>query len=88
VCSYLKSESVVVVFFTICISLSFYFTFLSVQAVDDALKKQLVIIAVYSLITGVTMLASLIIYLVIRKAFSPVENQLRSSEEPLENDKA
>jgi hypothetical protein len=84
----LKPESVSVVFFAICIYLSFYFTILSVQAVDEALKKQLVIIAAYSLITGVTILASLMIYLAIKKAFSPVENQLRSSEESLEQDKA
>jgi NADH:ubiquinone oxidoreductase subunit 6 (subunit J) len=63
-------ESIIVVILAICIFLSFYFTVLSFQTVDDALKKQLVTLAAYSLITGVVIFACLMIYLGIKKAFS------------------
>jgi len=82
----LKVESVTVVILTICIFLSFYFTFLSFQAVDDTLKKQLVTVAASSIITGVILFACLTIYLGIKKAFSRVETQLESSEESSEHD--
>jgi len=62
------------------------FTFLSLQTMDDALKKQLVTIAAYSLITGVIMLACLTISLGIKKAFPKVESKLRSGEELSEHD--
>jgi len=80
-------ESITVVILAICIFLSFYFTFLSFQTVDDASKKQLVTLAAYSIITGVIVLASLMIHLGIKKAFSAVEDQLRSSEESTKHEK-
>jgi undecaprenyl pyrophosphate phosphatase UppP len=76
----LKIESAVVVVLTICIFLSFYFALLSIQAIDDMLKKQLVTFAAYSIITGVAILASLMIHLGIKKALSRVEDQLQNSE--------
>jgi TRAP-type C4-dicarboxylate transport system permease small subunit len=79
-------ESITVVILAICIFLSFYFTFLSFQTVDDALKKQLVTLAASSLITGVIMLACITISLGIKKAFSRIEDQLKITEEPSEKD--
>jgi len=81
VCYHLKVESAVVAVLAICIFLSFYFAFLSFQAMDDALKKQLVTLAASSIITGVIILACMTIYLGIKKAFSSVEDMLRGSEE-------
>jgi hypothetical protein len=84
----LKVESAIVAVLTVCIFLSFYFAFLSFQAMDDAIKKQLVTLAAYTLITGIVVLASLMIHLVIKKAFIRVEDQLRQSEQPIEDEKA
>jgi uncharacterized membrane protein len=79
-------ESITVVIVAICIFLSFYFTFLSFQTVDDALKKQFVTLAAYSLITGVMLLACITISLGIKKAFPRVESKLRSRKEPSEHE--
>jgi len=83
---HLKVESITVVILVICIFLSFYFTFLSFQTVDDALKKQLVTLAASSLITGVIMLACITISLGIKKAFPRVDSKLRSRKEPSEHE--
>jgi len=83
---HLKAESIIVVILAICIFLSFYFTFLSFQTVDDALKKQFVTLAAYSLITGVIMLACLTISFGIKRAFSRIEDQLEIIEEQSEKD--
>jgi uncharacterized membrane protein len=83
---HLKLESITVVILAICIFLSFYFTFLSFQTIDDALKKQLVTLAAYSLITGVIMLACITISLGIKKAFPRVDSKLRSRKEPSEDE--
>jgi Flp pilus assembly pilin Flp len=79
--SSLKVESAAAVVLTVCIFLSFYFALLSFQAIDDALKKQLVTLAAYILMSGVIILTVLIIHTGIKKAFSSVGDQLRSSEE-------
>ena len=83
---HLKVESIIVVILAICIFLSFYFTFLSFQTVDDALKKQLVTLAAFSLITGVILLACITISFGIKKAFSRIEDQLKITEESSEKD--
>jgi len=83
---HLKVESITVVILAICIFLSFYFTFLSFQTVDDALKKQLVTLAAYSLITGVIILACITISLGIKKAFPRVDSKLESKKEPSEHE--
>ena len=84
---HLKVESITVAILAICIFLSFYFTFLSFQTVDDALKKQLVTLAAYSIISGVVILAILMIHVGIKKAFSRVNDQLKHGEEPSEHEK-
>jgi len=75
-----------VVVLAVCIFLSFYFAFLSFQAVDDAVKKQLVMLAASSLITGVMILTCLTVYLGIKKAFSGVEISEEAAKEPTEYD--
>ena len=83
---HLKVESIIVVILAICIFLSFYFTFLSFQTADDALKKEFVTLAASSLITGVIILTCLTISFWIEKAFSRIEYQLRITEEQSEKD--
>lgn len=83
--SKLKVESITLMILALCIFLSFYFTFLSFQTIDDTVKKQLVILAASSLITGVVIFACLTIYIGIKKAISPIEGQLIECEEQIEN---
>lgn len=86
--SYLKAESIIISIFAIFIFLTFYFTFLSVQTIDDTLKKQLVTFAAYSLIAGVVILASLMIHFGIKKAFSRMGDQLAHSEDRSDHEEA
>jgi hypothetical protein len=79
-------ESIIVTIFAICIFLSFYFTYLSLQTVDDALRKQLVTLAASTLITGVIMLACMTISFGIKKAFPKVESKLASGKEQSEHE--
>ncbi|NWF86502.1 hypothetical protein HXY32_01600 [Candidatus Bathyarchaeota archaeon] len=77
----MKVESITLMFLALCIFLSFYFTFLSFQMIDDTFKKQLVVLAASSLITGVVIFACLTIYVGIKKTLSHVEDQLIEGEE-------
>jgi len=79
----LKIESAIVVVTAVCVFLTFYFSMLSFQMIDDALKGQLVILAVLSLLIGTLIFGCLIIYLGIRKVF--VRAELRKTKEPIEN---
>jgi hypothetical protein len=79
-------ESAAIAILTICIFLTFYFSFLSLQSIDETIKKQLVTLAIYSILTGIIILTSLIIHLGIKKALTPIETQLRSRKEPLEHE--
>jgi len=79
----LKIESAIVVFTAVCVFLTFYFSMLSLQMVDDALKGQLVILAVLSLLTAIIIFGFLIIYIGIRQVF--VRAELRKSEKHTEN---
>jgi len=72
-------ESVVVVVLMICVFLSFYFTFLSFQTVDTILKRQMLVLAVLSLVTGVVMMASLTIYMGVKRIFPKVDDQLKNN---------
>jgi hypothetical protein len=72
-------ESVVVVVLMICVFLSFYFTFLSFQTVDADLKRQILVFAVLSLVTGVVMMASLTIYLGVKRVFPRIDDQLKNN---------
>lgn len=65
----MKTESAIIIAVAICIFLAFYFSFLSFTATEDSLKKQLVILSVYSLLSGIIVFGCLIIYLVIKKIF-------------------
>lgn len=76
-----EAESVAVVILTICLFLSFYFTYMSFQALDEAFKKQLVTFAALALITGIVIFACMTVYLSIKKAFSRIADQLRINEE-------
>jgi len=80
----LKVESAAIAILTLCIFLTFYFSFLSLQSMDDAIKKQLITLAIYSILTGVIILTSLIIHLGIKKALTPIETQLRSRKHEME----
>ena len=75
----MKVESVVVVVLMICVFLSFYFTFLSFQTVDTILKRQMLVLAVLSLVTGVVMMASLTIYMGVKRIFPKVDDQLKNN---------
>jgi hypothetical protein len=77
-------EVVAVATLTVCIFLAFYFAFLSFQEADDALRKQLVTLATYSLIAGVAIMACMMMYAGIRKAFSRIGDQLKRIREPRE----
>jgi hypothetical protein len=59
---------------------------LSFQTIDDALKKQFVVLAASSLITGVVIFACMTIYLGIKRALPCIEDQLTSAEELMEKD--
>ncbi|MEM3551606.1 MAG: hypothetical protein QXV01_11020 [Candidatus Bathyarchaeia archaeon] len=82
----MKVESAAIAILTLCIFLTFYFSFLSLQSIDDAIKKQLITLAIYSILTGIIILTSLIIHLGIKKALTPIETQLRSHKEPIEHE--
>ncbi|NWG11473.1 hypothetical protein HXY33_07000 [Candidatus Bathyarchaeota archaeon] len=82
----MKVESITIMVLALCIFLSFYFTYLSFQTMDDTFKKQLVVLAASSLIAGVVLFACMTIYLGIRRAFSRFEDQLINIEEPTEED--
>jgi FtsH-binding integral membrane protein len=82
----LKVESAAVATLIVCIFLSFYLAFLSFQEIDDSLKKQLVTLAAYFLITGVVILACMTVYLSIKRAFPKMESRLKNSEETSEPD--
>ena len=84
--SHLKVETITVIILATCIFLTFYLTFLSLQTLDDTLKKQLVTLAATTLITGVIMLTCLTIALVIKRAFPKTEAQLRSKSEQPEHE--
>jgi hypothetical protein len=56
-------ELVGVIVRVVCTSVSFCFAFLSLSAMDDALRRQLATLSASSLIIGLMVLASLVAYL-------------------------
>lgn len=82
----MKAEAVAVAALSICVFLSFYFAFLSFQETDDAIKKQLVTFAASSIIAGVVMMACLIVYVGIKRAFLNIADQFRRIREPRKTD--
>jgi len=69
----LKAESAIVIAASVCIFLTFYFSYLSLQALDDALKRQFVLLALVSLLAGVMIFGCLAVYFGIRKIFVKAE---------------
>lgn len=65
----MKTESIITIAVVVCAFLSFYFSLLSFTTIEDSLKKQFVLLAVYSLVSGIVMLGCLLVYLVMRKVF-------------------
>jgi len=65
----MKAESAIIIAVAICTFLAFYFSFLSFTTTEDSLKKQLVLLSVYSLLSGVIVFGCLIICLVMKKIF-------------------
>jgi hypothetical protein len=72
-------ESAILVAVSVCIFLAFYFSLLSFQAVDDTLKRQFVILAAISLLTGIIVFGCLAIYIGMKKVF--VEAKLSNIQE-------
>jgi NADH:ubiquinone oxidoreductase subunit 6 (subunit J) len=84
--SALKIESASVVVLATCIFLTFYFTLLSFQTAEEAVRRQLVTLAAYTLISGAVILAIVIVHVGIKKALSHVGEQLKRTKEPSENE--
>jgi len=82
----LKAESLTVTTLLVCLFLSFYFSFLSFQTTNEDIKKQLVVVAASSIITGAALFAVFLVYIGLRKAFGRVETCIEEREEPLESD--
>gem|GEM_PF-2034115 len=66
----MKVESVILVIVAICVFLTFYFSLLSFTSPEDIWRKQFINLAVYSLITGITVFACLLSYMVVKKVFA------------------
>jgi len=66
----LKAESAILVAISVCIFLSFYFSLLSFLSVEESLKRQFVLLAVYSLLSGIIVFGCLMVYLVMKKVFA------------------
>lgn len=62
----MKAESAILIAFTICLFLTFYFVYLSFQTTEETLKRELVTFAVYSLVSGIVVLACMTVYIGIR----------------------
>lgn len=69
----MKAESAIIAAVSVCIFLAFYFSYLSLQAFEDALKKQFVLLALSSLLTGAVIFGCLIIYFGMKKIFIKAE---------------
>ncbi|MEM3458985.1 MAG: hypothetical protein QXN36_00140 [Candidatus Bathyarchaeia archaeon] len=78
---HMKVESLILASVTICLFLTFYFSYLSFQTTEDPIKKQFTLLATFSLIAGMVLLASIAIYIIIKKAFTRIEDQLIISQE-------
>jgi FtsH-binding integral membrane protein len=66
----LKAESAILVAISVCIFLSFYFSLLSFLSVEESLKRQFVLLAVYSLLSGIIVFGCLMVYLAMKKVFA------------------
>ena len=66
----MKAESAILVAVSVCIFLSFYFSLLSFLSVEDTLKRQFVLLAMYSLLSGIIVFGCLIVYIAMKKVFA------------------
>lgn len=66
----LKAESAILIAVAICIFLSFYFSLLSFMTTEDMIKRQFVLIAVYSILSSIIIFGFLLLYLIMRKVFT------------------
>jgi FtsH-binding integral membrane protein len=66
----LKAESAILVAVSVCIFLSFYFSLLSFISAEESLKRQFVLLAVYSLLSGIIVFGCLIVYIAMKKIFA------------------
>ena len=77
----LKVESAILVIVAICVLLTFYFSLLSFTSPEDAWRIQFVNLAVYSLMTGITTFACLMLYIVFKRVFAKtVFEQITNAE--------
>jgi len=81
---HMRVESLILATVTICLFLTFYFSFLSFQTTEDTIKKQFTLLATFSLIAGMVLLATIAIHFIIKKAFTRVEDQLTTNQETAE----
>ncbi|MEM3597138.1 MAG: hypothetical protein QXJ53_03310 [Candidatus Bathyarchaeia archaeon] len=77
----MKAESAILIAFTICMFLTFYFVYLSFQTTEETLKKELVALAVYALLSGVIVLACMTVYVGIRKILKFEQMQTSKPEQ-------
>ena len=68
-CNLVKFETAVTIVIMVCIFMSFYFAFLSLQATDTVTKLPFVALAASCLITGTVMFACWMAYAGISKVF-------------------
>jgi len=68
-------------FVAILVFLSFYFAFMSFDTIDEAQKKEFVLLAASSVVSSVILLACLAIYCIIKKAFSRTDVLIFDIEE-------
>jgi threonine/homoserine/homoserine lactone efflux protein len=65
----LKIESASIIVVAVCTFITFYFSFLSFQVADDALKRQFLILAAVFLLAGAIIFSCLMVYSGIKRAF-------------------
>ncbi len=65
----LKLGSLIGIFLTVCIFLTFYFVFLAFQYDDGDMRVKFMTFATTSLIVGVTVSVCLVVFLTMRKLF-------------------
>jgi uncharacterized membrane protein len=76
----LKADAVIVCFVLFCAVIALYFAFVSFQTTDYSLRKELVWLAVYSLVAGLALFGGIVAYLWVKRMFSGVEEQVRTNE--------
>lgn len=76
----MKAESAIIIAIVICVFLSIYFSLLSFTAVEDLIKQHFVLLAVYSLLSGIIIFSCLIVYLTMKKILA--KTALKDAQTP------